>query len=430
MHEGWRQSRRAALTTLAMAALGAACRTPATASDGLSLDVIAERYVRLTLQLSQHQPSLVEQWLGPPAWRPGPRRPVPDLRAEIATLQQAVHAAASDPESHLRLRYLQRQVASLYLAARRLSGESMTFADEARAAFGERAAAWLTPPSESSAALEQARTILDQRLPGPGPLHDRYTAFRKAYAIAPHRLTSTLQQAMQHCRDRIRAKVALPDDEQVTLETEGRLGLAGMATYETALRSRVAIDVSGPLDVARAMWLVAHETYPGHHVQHVLGDRELVQRRGWTERALFPAFGSHLLVAEGAAEAGADLLLDGSQFDEACHAIAPTAGTPARAVADLVAVHRAVNVLDIAIVDVAKHYLDHTLDAEAAADALRVEALVPDGRPLLALIERQRTRILAYPVGRRLVRAQLAQRPSDRRWDRLMEITCTLVLPA
>ena len=53
--------------------------------------------------------------------------------------------------------------------------------------------------------------------------------------------------------------------------------------------------------------LACHEGYPGHHVQFMLIDDELAGRRGWREFELTPAFGRHLLVTEGAAEAGAEM---------------------------------------------------------------------------------------------------------------------------
>lgn len=429
MHEGWRQSRRAALLTLGMGTLGLACRTRTIADDELSLDVIAERYVRLTLQLAQHQPSLVERWLGPSTWQPGPRRPVAELRAEITALQQVVDHAPSEGEFQPRATYLRRQIAALHLAARRLSGDSMTFAEEARAAFGDTAAQWLAHVRDSGPAREEARSELDRRLPGRGPLHERYAAFRKQHAVAPERVVPTLHRALEYCRARVQAHVSLPKTEQVQLNAQGVSGLEGRAVYQGELRSQVEIDTSGRLDLARAVWLVAHETYPGHHMQHVLCDQNLVEPHGWTERSLFPAFGLHLLMAEGAAESGTALLLDGSQFEAACHALAPTAGTAASAVEDLVAVHRAAAALDIVIVEVAQRFLDHDLNADSAAEMLRTEALVLDAQQFVSVIEHQRTRILAYPVGRRLVSRYVDVSDEDR-WQRLAQVATTLVLPS
>ena len=163
-------------------------------------------------------------------------------------------------------------------------------------------------------------------------------------------------------------------------------------------------------------------------LQHVLADRDCVRARGWLERELVPVFGRHHLYAEGAAEAGAALLLDGDVFAEICRPVARAADVRADTVPGLVAVHRAVAALDALIPGLAQGYLDGEIGSEAAVDRLTADALVANGAGFLLAIEHQRTRVLAYPVGRRLVAAALAAVPPDARWRRFSEISTTLCL--
>ncbi|HUE88121.1 MAG TPA: hypothetical protein VMO26_18770, partial [Vicinamibacterales bacterium] len=410
------------------------CRgAPVGTPPPVSIDEVAERYVRLTLQLAQHQPSLVETWLGPPGWRPGARRPVSEIRTEMGEVTAAMATLAAGVAPSERFRYLQQQLEALDLAARRLSGESMRFAEEARAALGADAAEMVTRLGGHTNGSEQpaariARADLQQRLSGRGPLHERYAAFRARHAIAPARIAPVLQAALDICRRRVVPHIPLPESETVQLDTTTGLGLEGRAIYEGDFRSRVLVDSSGPIDLARLVWLVAHETYPGHHVQHVLADRDVVPAQ--PERALHPSFGRHLLCAEGAAEAGAALLLDGAVFEEVCRDLAPVAGTRSDDVAELVAIHRAVAELDPAIAATARAYLDGDLGSEAAAEQLTARALVLDAQQFLFVIERQRTRLLAYPVGRRLVTAHVFDAPAARRWGRLADVATTMTLPS
>jgi len=92
-------------------------------------------------------------------------------------------------------------------------------------------------------------------------------------------------------------------------------------------------------------------------------------------------------------------------------------------------VHRAVAELDLVIAATARAYLDGELGSEAAAEQLTTRALVMDAQRFLFVIERQRTRILAYPVGRRLVTAHVFGAPSLGRWPRLASIATTMTLP-
>jgi hypothetical protein len=424
------------MATLALAGIGLSCRGGPAAGrvPEPSPDQIGERYVRLTLQLAQHQPSLVESWLGPAGWRPGARRPVAEIGAEIGDVSAAMAELMERAEPNERLAYLQQQLAALAVAARRLSGESMPFADEAAASLGGDVGKLVRqldgPVFETDAALEAARADLHARLPGRGALHERYAAFRSRHALSPAHVARGLQAAVEGCRRRVLAHIPLPESEQVGIETATGLGLEGQAIYEGDFRSRVVTDTSGPIDLARLLWLVAHETYPGHHLQHVLADRDLLRARNWHERALHPAFGRHLLCSEGAAEAGAALLLDGAAFEEACAEVGQAVGHRRTDVTDLVAVHRAVAALDVVIAATARAYLDDQLRSDAAAEQLRTAALVTDPQRLLFVIERQRTRILAYPVGRRLVAAHLASAPGVDRWAELAGIATTMTLPS
>lgn len=434
MFEDSRISRRSAVAALIAAGIGTACRGGSDANPPpQSLDDLAERYVRLTLELAQHQPSLVESWRGPVRWLPGPRRPVAAIHAEIVEADSAVAQIATGAEPNERMHYLRQQLEALSVAARRLSGESMTFLEEARASLGSDAAAMvdrLSADADGSALppIDGAHDDLERLLPGSGPLHERYAAFRLRHAIAPTRVVPALRSALESCRRRVRSHLALPTSEAAAIESAVGLGLEGRATYVGDFRTRVLIDTSGPIDLARLVWLVAHESYPGHHVQHVLADRDLVRGRGWQERALHPSFGRHLLYGEGAAEAGAALLLDSDAFEDVCQELAPVAGVQPDDIAAMVAVHRAVSALDIAIAAIAGAYLDGEGGSEAAAEELTTRALVADADRLIFVIERQRTRLLAYPVGRRLVRAQVFAAPAERRWERLARIATTLTL--
>lgn len=425
-----RVSRRAAMAALAGAGVGTACRATSVLTPAMTLDEVAERYVRLTLALAQHQRSLVEQWLGPDDWRPGPRRPVPELRRELDDLHAAFASSVRDSDRAERIEYLGHQIAALEVITRRLSGEALAFADEARA-LGTDVGAFVDRLADiaRSEPVESARADLERRLPGRGALHERYAAFRVRHAIAPARLGAAITAAVTACRDRVRARLTLPEAEAVSIEPSGEAGLEGRARYDGRSRSRVWIAAAGPIDLARLVWLVAHESYPGHHVQHVLGDRDAAAAHGWQERRLHPSFGRHLLCAEGAAEAGAALLVEDAGFEELCATLAAPAGARAAGIDDLVAVHRMVTVLDLAIAVVARAYLDGEISVAAATAALTQQALVPDAPRLLQVIEGQRTRLLAYPIGRRLVSAAVRAEPEANRWPRLATIATSLTLP-
>ena len=197
-------SRRSAMAVLAAAAVGSACRAAPAPPRRYTptLDQFAERYVRLTLRLALHQPSLVEAWRGPEEWGSELRDPVAGIRQGIVEAHASI--AAVQPEGGPdgdRLRYLQGQFAALSIAARRLAGEVMGL-------FAEASAALALDPGDLAvhqATVSAAHQQLEPLLPGKGSLHERYARFRVAQAVAPGRIRPTFRAAIAACRERVLA---------------------------------------------------------------------------------------------------------------------------------------------------------------------------------------------------------------------------------
>lgn len=405
--------------TIGMLALVAACAAPR--DDRATLDAIAERYVRTALQLARHQPSLVEQWRGDAAWQAGARRPVAETREDIRVLigeLEAVDVARLAPDHLARVDYLRRQLAALDVAARRLLGERIAFGDEVVAAFG------MPLPVPDQREIGAAKAALEQLLPGAGALGARQAAFRHTVTVPPAREADVLRAALDACRARTREHLALPDDETVELVLGVDSPWDGFARYQGNHRSRIEISGHSALDPSRALRLACHEAYPGHHVQSVLVDT-LAASSGRSELRLQPAFGPHLLIAEGAAEAGTDLAFPHDDRVRLYREVLlPRAGLPAARAETIAAVEDAVFTLEQAIPPILADYLDSRLSRQDALDALARDAAVMEPDALLAFAERQRTRAVTYVLGRRLVSRWLATQDGDP-WPHLASIFAT-----
>lgn len=359
---------------LLTAALVAASCTP----DVRGVDAIAEGYVRATLQLAQHDPTLVEDWRGPERFRPGPRGPVAEVAREIERLQRDVDDAASDAskgQEYARLHYLVAQLRALRFAAQRQLGRAASIDDQAREEFGVH-----FPPLDR-AAMQRAHQALREALPGTGALRDRIRDYRSRRLVPDRERTQFLTEALQACRRATAGVLPLPRGESVAIVLGDPPLFDAFARYRGNHRTEIEIS-GGPLDSARAHRLACHEGYPGHHVQHLLL-QQLYDERQWPELLLTPAFGPHLLYLEGAAEVGADLVLHESPIDRLLQDLQPV------------------------ITDVARQYLDGTLSEEHARERLGEEALVANPSGMLAFIEQRRARALVYVEGRRLVYERL-----------------------
>jgi hypothetical protein len=393
----------------------------------VSTAAAGEAYVRLALSLARHQPSLIDMWLGPAAWGDGTREPVAAIQARIADLRAAMRTVAppADDAEQARRRYLTGQVQALAVAAGRLAGDSASFADEAAEALGTR------PPARDAAGLDRVRQELSERLPGRGSLAERHAAFRQRHAVPAARVEAVFAEALAWCREATAPHLPLPAGERIALTASDERGWAAFSRPHDPRISDVWVSRHGGSDVAHLLQLAAHEGTPGHHAQHVLATAQLVEARGWAERALSPAFGPHRLLAEGAAEAGAELLLPLDVRTRVCaERLLGAAGQRAADAAQVVHIERLVAALDLEVAHIAADYLDAPLGTEAATTRLRDDALVLDPAGMLAFIERQRSRVLAYPVGRRIVGAALEKSPPAARWRRFATVTTLLDVEA
>jgi hypothetical protein len=370
----------------------AGCAAPPPA---VTLDTVAEGYVRVALQLAQHDPSLVESWRGPDTWRPGPRVPVAGLLEQINRVARDLDTLP--PAGTNRHDYLAGQLRALQFAARRLMGAEATIDDQARDEFG------VSFSRIEPARVAELHEAIGQALAGPGPLAERVTALKARTAVPAGRRQAVMDAALAACRRASSAAVALPATERATVSFSNGLGWDGYARYLGGHRTDIAINGDGTLDVSRALRLACHEGYPGHHVQYLLLD-ELA----WPELGLAPAFGPHLLYAEGAAEAGADLAFTiGERVTLLRDQLLPLAGLPPVLAGTMVRVESLVGELVPVVTDVARQYLAGALARPAAIDRLRREALLTNPEGILTLIEQRRARALVYAEGRRLVYARM-----------------------
>jgi hypothetical protein len=397
-----RMPRMLAVHAIAIAALAAACRAaPPT------LDELGERYVRVALQLAQHDPSLVEAWTGPESLKPGPRVPVAGLSTEVDTLAALIAergAAVSSSEESSRLRYLSGQVRALRFSADRLLGRSTSIDDQLREEFGIA----VTPFDRT--ATEHVIGELERALPGTGPLSDRLSALRTRTTVPRDRRQAVMEIAVKACREPIAPLIELPADERVTMMFRSNMGWDAYAHYDWNHHTALDISDEGALDIGRALRLACHEGYAGHHTQFLLINR-VISTREWPELRLTPGFGPHLLLAEGSAEVGADLAFSPAQRAALYRdRLVPAAGIDTHDVELLVRVDDLLPRLLPVVTDVARQYLDTKITEEQAIDRLTHEAMIANAAGTLAFIERRRARALVYGEGRRVIDAQLPAR--------------------
>src|SRR5947207_9554117 len=279
----------------------------ARAEDGMN--AVAERYAHLVLALGQHDPDYVDAFYGPAEWKTQAEKEKKSLDAIgaetaelIATLAKTPDAATSGDEMlKLRREYLQKQISALAARVRMLKGEKLKFDDESRALYDAVA------PTFPDSHFDQIISQLESKIPGNGPLWQRYENWRKPFVIPKDKLDNVFQAAIKECRARTLAHIKLPPDESFIVEYVTDKPWGGYNWYKGNFHSVIQVNTDLPIYIDRAVDLAAHEGYPGHHVYNLLLEKNLVRDRAWMEFSVYALFSPQSLIAEGTANFGREV---------------------------------------------------------------------------------------------------------------------------
>lgn len=437
-------TRTAASSLLVAALLALACagQKPPAASPPVSdsvrvMNEAAQQYVRLALALGQHDPNSVDAYYGPPGWKKeaeAGKSSLADIRAEAASLAERLRAlpAPAEEMARLRRRFLARQLEALAGRADLLSGRKMSFDDESRALYDAVA------PVHTEEHFRALRDRLEAQLPGPGPVVERYDAFRKDFVIPRDRLDAVFQTAITAARERTRRHISLPEGESFTVEYVTGESWSGYNWYQGSYRSLIQVNTDLPIYIDRAINLACHEGYPGHHVYNVLLEKGLVRDRGWIEFQIYPLFSPESLIAEGSANFGIEVAFPGEArvaFERST--LYPAAGLdPARA-EQYDRVRSLAEGLSDAGNEAARRYLDGQIDAKAAAAWLTEYAIMSPARAeqRVRFIEQYRSYVINYNLGKDLVRSWIEAQGAtpeqpERRWNAFERLLSAPMLPS
>ncbi|HXV59505.1 MAG TPA: hypothetical protein VEK15_02340 [Vicinamibacteria bacterium] len=367
-----------------MTKLGAVLAVSAFIACSEGVDAHARRYVELSLAWNEHDAGYVDAYFGPDL--PAPKMTREAIREQAIGLSSALGETPGE-----RGRNLRRLVDSLVGRIDVVEGRIVSFDDESMAVNG------VVPP--------ELETDIPVELDG---------TFERP-VVSASAIDAVLAAALAECRTRTKRLIDLPDTENVRLELVHGEPWAAYHLYEGRYQSVVQFNLDFPLFVDRAIDEICHEAYPGHHVQQVLVERHLVEKRGFIEYSVRPLFGPMSFLAEGSANYALELLFPGDErmaFER--DVLFPLAGLEPSAAPVCDRLRRRRKLLQPAIVDVARQNLDGELDLYSAILRLEKQGVV-EPRASLEFAWRYRSQIAAYTYGESLVRRRLEKEPSPGR---------------
>jgi hypothetical protein len=262
-------------------------------------DPVARDYLRLALRLDQHVAGLVDGYFGPAGLKAAvdleSKRAPERLRDDAAALRERLASEVDDPA---RRGWLDGQLVALGMQASVVAGDAVPYLQRVEAAFG-----WV-PARRDEAVFDAAAAEIDRLLPGPEPLADRLAAWDAGLEIATDRLPAIIDWLVATFRGRAESAFGVPAGEDLRVSLVRDQPWSGYNWYDGGLRSRVDINTDLPVRAPQLAHTIAHETFPGHHLEHAWKEADLVERQGRLEASVLLINTPECLISEGLADLG------------------------------------------------------------------------------------------------------------------------------
>lgn len=392
----------------------------------MSMEQIAEGYVKLVLAYGQIEPGYVDAYYGPAEWplqAEAEGKSVLAIRNVLAKLQHDIGSAplaeGLDPAlGELRRSYLRNQLGALAARIRMHEGWKPSFDDEAVALYDIEA------PLYDSARTDAVLAQLDHLLPGEGELAQRYNRYMDQFNVPASRLDAVMRLAIDEARAVSLRHLPLPPGEQFELAWVSKQPWSAYNWYQGELRSRIEINTDLPVTPSRVIQLAVHEGYPGHHVYNAALEQKLRRDLGWIEFSVYPLFSPQSFIAEGSADFGMALAFPVGDRQALLRKLFRSAGLPVEQVETYDLINELGRKLGAAHIEAARAYRDGRMDREQTIAWLQTYALLsPErARQRLDFIDRYGAYIINYAYGEEVVRGYVERmsgtsEPDERQWQ-------------
>jgi hypothetical protein len=406
--------------------------------SNLTINGLAEQYVRLVLAMGLHDADYVDAYYGPPEWQSEVTTEKPTLSAiagragGLLESLNGVDLDEMDPVWVLRVKYLRKQTAALIARAQMLQGSRFSFNEEAKALYDA------TPPKFTEEHFGSLVQDVGTLLPGTDDVHFRFDEYKRGFIISREKLAPVFGAAIAEGRKRSMSRLPLPNGEKFTVEYVNDKPWSGYNWYKGNATSVIQVNVDFPITIDRAVDLACHEGYPGHHVYNSLLELKLAREFGWKEFTVYALFSPQSLIAEGTANFGIDMAFPGNErLEFERNVLFPMAGIDPAKAEHYYRVHHLSQRLAYAGNEAARRYLDGAMTrSEAAIWLVRYALMSPDrAEQRTHFFDKYRSYVINYNLGQQLVEEAVARRAgpnasADRRWELYGDLLTTPRVPS
>ncbi len=181
----------------------------------LKMNMIAEDYVKLVLNIGQYDADFVDAYYGPENWRSGLKtnlqfdstayKNLSSKTDELLNELESLGEYKADELETLRFRYLYKQLLACKTKIFMLNGILLPFDEETKALYDASA------PTHNDEFFQSAIAELDKILPGKGDVAKRLNDFKMKFVIPTDKLKAVFNAAIKECRTKTLEHINLTD---------------------------------------------------------------------------------------------------------------------------------------------------------------------------------------------------------------------------
>jgi hypothetical protein len=399
----------------------------------MTLNEIAESYVKLVLAIGLYDPFLVDAYSGPDDWKPDSQQKdkagysLQELARNCADLLSACARCSTDDSQ--RKIYIEKHLLAMATKLRMLQGEELSFDAESQGLYDA------VLPELSEEVFREAIAELQDTMPGEGSLGARYIDYLKQFVIPADKVSAVFDAAVFEARRRTVGKIELPQNESFTIEYVTGQPWGAYNWFKGDAFSLIQVNTDLPIHIHRPVGLACHEGYPGHHVFHSLLEQDLCKAKGHVEYLINPLFSPQSMIAEGTANYGIRLAFTHEEqrsFER--EFLYPLAGLNPELqdkLRDMKSIFKKLRYADNYI---SRLYLDKVVTRDETVKWLADYSVTTEERAKkrLDFVERYRTYVINYTLGEDIVKNYVESKASDRdgQWQVFTDLLRTPQVPS
>lgn len=259
------------------------------------------------LRLGQRVDELVESYFGPKEIldlvSKEPQKPLGEILVDLEELRKGVVSESLD---EMRKTFLAKQITALQSTARERMGAITPYREYVSRALDIEAK---VVREQDISELRRSLEALLRKKDYQGNLGDMVREFEKKRLVLGDRLRDIFFNLVNEAKSQTQKVFRLPPGEEVDLAVAEDVPWSSDNKYLGSYRSLIRLNTNLPVTSTSLPISVTHQTYPGHHTEHVLKELELFSIRHQLEASIIMVNTPQSTMSEGLAETSRKFIL-------------------------------------------------------------------------------------------------------------------------